>query len=140
MKKNVVFIFSILFFFYAYRLHAQANYEVNFYNLLQAKDTPFDGLTNHCIPERFLARNKLKGYSLDLKMNTVPAIRLSDIEHSEIIKAQCRNKTIRSVMDAESLLKEDIFLLRMYTSVPESIIRELKIMNKNKYGIDITDY
>ncbi|HZH39148.1 MAG TPA: RHS repeat-associated core domain-containing protein [Bacillales bacterium] len=110
-------------------------YEVDTYDNLSARDVKGDGLENHHVPQKALARTQVPGYTQMLPAGDAPAIRLPSVEHRLITTLQIQNKATRSQLTATQLVQEDIDMLRRHTNAPESAIQQLINMNQQKYGI-----
>jgi hypothetical protein len=62
-----------------------------------------------------------------------PAIRLPDAEHAKITKLQSARDT--SKMNGRQLLADDVNMLRKHTNAPNSQIKKLIDMSKDKFDL-----
>lgn len=109
-------------------------YEVDTYDNLRAGDQVGDGLQNHHVPQKAVARDKVDGYPQDKMAGDAPAIRLPDAEHTAVNRAQ-RGRDTTELSDRD-LLADDIRQLRQNTNAPNSSLKELIELNKEKYGLE----
>ncbi len=108
-------------------------YEVGEYGGLRAGDIPGDGLQNHHVPQKAVAKNSVPGYPQDKNAASGPALRLEDAEHSRITAMQNANAEARAKMTPRELLADDARMLRSI-DVPNDKIQDLIRINKEKYG------
>jgi hypothetical protein len=109
-------------------------HEVGEYGVLRAGDEVGDGLQNHHVPQKAIARDTVPGYPQDALAETGPAIRLTDADHGRINALQRANRAARQAMTPEQLLNDDVRMLRSI-GVPEDRIAQLVQMSREKYGI-----
>ncbi len=104
------------------------------YRKLTKGDVVGDGLENHHLPQKSVAKKIVEGYPQDKNALTAPAIRLPEAQHIAITRLQTLNAEMRAKMTPTQLLADDARMLRD-VGVPENSILQILLINKIKYGI-----
>lgn len=103
---------------------------------LSTKNSPVgDGLENHHVPQKNIAKDVVLGYPQDKTAGSAPAITLTETEHKLITTAQKANQNARSQMTPRELLADDSCMLRDI-GVPNDKIQQIIELNKVKYGFN----
>ena len=108
--------------------------EVDEFGRLRLGDVVGDGLENHHVPQKAVAKNSISDYPKDKDALTAPAIRLSEEDHLLITKLQRLNQVQRSKMGPRELLADDAKMLRSI-GVENVKVTQIIEMNKAKYGL-----
>jgi RHS repeat-associated protein len=107
-------------------------YEVGTYKDLKNGDIVGDGLENHHVPQKAIAKTKIRGYDED----EAPAIRLRSEEHSLVSSLQ-RDRVRENDLSgwsASDLVNDDLEMLRDI-GVPDKHLRELEDLIWEKYRL-----